>query len=83
MGNLIDWCSRLPNAVIYEVTHWFQKRFHEIALQRRLEEGLRGFRAIASLSVFFKWKSGVGGFVAWLSVMSKILSLILLQRCGT
>ena len=61
--------------MIYEVTHWFQKRFQGdcrapeawrilrlLFLKKpdaRLEKGLRGFRSIALLSVFSKWYTTV------------------------
>ena len=52
---VVEMLSRLPTEVIYEVTHWFQKRFALVFLKKpdaRLEKGLRGFGAIALLSVF-------------------------------
>ena len=54
---VVEMLSRLPTEVIYEVTHWFQKRFEGVFLKKpdaRLEKGLRGFGAIALLSVFSK-----------------------------
>ena len=67
--------NRLPTEVVYEVTHWFQKRFSGISKapeawrilrlvflkkpDAKLEKGLRGFRAIVLLSVFSKWYSTV------------------------
>ena len=66
-------CS--PMETVFEVTYWFEKRFVEecrapdaLKILRlvfrkkpdaRLEKGLRGFRAIALLSVFSKWKTTV------------------------
>ena len=65
----------LPMETMYEVSHWFEKRFKEECgvpeawkIQRlaflkkrdvRLEKGLRGFRAIAHLSVVSKRKTTV------------------------
>ena len=57
----------LPKKSVYEVPHLFHKRFEESVVIRRrgkfylktrdakLEKGLRGYRAIALLNVFFKW----------------------------
>ena len=72
---VVEMLSRLPTEVIYEVTHWFQMRFQgdcrvpEAWCILRLvflkkpdassEKGLRGFRVIASLSVFSKWHTTV------------------------
>ena len=72
---VVEMLSRLPTEVIYEVTHWFQKRFQVgcrapeawrisrlVFLKKpdaRLEKVLRGFRAIALLSVFSKWYTTV------------------------
>ena len=72
---VVEMLSRLPTEVIYKVTHWFQKRFEgdcrapEVwrilrlvflkKLGARLEKGLRGFRAIALLSVFSRWYTTV------------------------
>ena len=60
---------------VYEVSHWFHKRFKGecraqeawkvlrfVFLEKpnaKLERGLRGFRAIARLSVFSKWYTTV------------------------
>ena len=57
-----------PVEAVYEVTHWFAKRFKERAEHQglggsyecffsdaRLENGLRGFRAIVLQSVLSKW----------------------------
>ena len=72
---VVEMLSRLPTVVIYEVTHWFQRRFvvtsrapeawrilRLVFLKKpdaRLERVLRGFRAIALLSVFSKWYTTV------------------------
>ena len=72
---VVEMLSRLPTEVIYEVTHWFQKRsqgecrapeawriLRLVFLKKpdaRLEKGLCGFRAIALLSVFSKWYTTV------------------------
>ena len=72
---VVETLSHLPTEVIYEVTHWFQKRFQGdcrapeawrslrlVFLKKsdtRLEKGQRGFRAITLLSVFSKWYTTV------------------------
>ena len=64
-----------PMETVYEVAHWFDKRFRgdcraleawkvlrHVFLKKpdaKLEKGLRGFRAIALLSVFSKWYATV------------------------
>ena len=61
----------LPTETVYGVAHWFDKQFegecrapeawtflHLVFLKKpdaKLEKGLRGFRAIALLSVFAEW----------------------------
>ena len=66
-------CS--PTETVYEMAHWFDKRFQGecrapeawnilrlVFLKKpdaKLEKGLRGFRASALLSVFSKWHSTV------------------------
>ena len=68
---VVEMLRRSPTVVIYEVTRWFQRRFLGTSrapeawrilrlvflkkLDARLEKGLRGFRAVALLSVFPKW----------------------------
>ena len=67
----------LSTETVYEVAHWFDKRFRgecrapeawkvvrlvfliKKKLGAKLEKGLRGFRAIALLSVFSKWYATV------------------------
>ena len=65
----------LPTETVYEVAHWFEKRFKGdcrapeawtilrlVFLKKpdaKLEKGLRGFRAIALRSVFSKWYTTV------------------------
>ena len=51
----------LPMKAVYEVAHWFAKRFNGecLAPVAKLERGLRGFRAIALLSVFSQWYTKV------------------------
>ena len=65
----------LPTETVYEVAHWFDKRFRGecrapearkilrlVFLKKpdtKLEIGLRGFRAIELLSVFSKWNTTV------------------------
>ena len=65
----------LPTETVYEVTQWFDKRFRGecrapeawkilrfVCVNKpdaKLEEGLRGFRAIAIPSVFSKWYTTV------------------------
>ena len=72
---VVEMLRRLPTVFIYEVTHWFQRRFLGTSsapeawrilrlvflkkLDAEVEKGLRGFRAIALLSVFSKWSSTV------------------------
>ena len=64
-----------PTETVNEVTHWFDKRFKGecrapeawkvlrlVFLKKpdaKLEKGLRGFRAIAPMSVFSKWYTTV------------------------
>ena len=70
-----EMLRRLPIAVIYEVAHWFQRRFRGISRapeawrilrlvflkkpDAKLEKGTRGFRAIPLSSVFSKWYTAV------------------------
>ena len=65
----------LPTETVYDVAHWFDKRFKGECRAKKawkflrlvflkkpdvqLEKGLRGFRAIALLSVFSKWYTTV------------------------
>ena len=65
----------LRTETVYEATHWFDKRFKGecrapeartilafVFIKKpdaKLQKGLRGFRAIALLSVFSKWKTTV------------------------
>ena len=72
---VVEMLNRLPTEVVYEITHWFQRRFLGISKapeawrilrlvflkkpDAKLEKGLRGFRAIALLSVFSKWYTTV------------------------
>ena len=65
----------LPTETVYEVAHWFNKRFRGecrapeawkvlrlVFLKKpdaKLDKGLRGFRALALLSVFSKWYATV------------------------
>ena len=65
----------LTTETVYEVAHWFDKRFKGecrapeawkilrlVFLKKpdaKLENALRGFRAIARLSVFSKWSTTV------------------------
>ena len=65
----------LPTETMYEEAHWFDKRFEGerraseaweilrlVFLKKpdaKLEKGLRGFRAIALLSVFSMWYTTV------------------------
>ena len=67
----------LPTETVHEVAHWFVKRFRGgcrapeawkilrlVFVKKpdaKLEKGLRGFRAIALLSVFSKWYTTFGG----------------------
>ena len=56
---------------VYEVTHWFAKRFRgecrapeawkifRLVFLKKPDASLRGFRAIAQLSVFSKWYTTV------------------------
>ena len=71
----------LPTETVYEVAHGFDQRFRGdcsapeawkvprfVFLEKpdaKLEKGLRGFRAIALLSVFSKWDTNrLGGHAA-------------------
>ena len=58
-----EMLRRLPIVVIYEVAHLFQRRFLGLVFLKKpgakLEKGIRGFRAIALLSVFSKWYTSV------------------------
>ena len=49
----------LPTQTVYEVAHWFNKRFKGDCPDTMLEKGLRGFRAIALLSVLSEWHTTV------------------------
>ena len=70
-----EMLRELPMESVYEITHWFEKRFRgkcrapsgvETSTLRilkkpdaKLEKGLRGFRAIALISVLSKWYAAV------------------------
>ena len=63
---VVEMLSRLPTEVIFEVTHWFQKRFQgESAELQRPGEFCTWCSSRILLSVFSKWYTTVyGGFTA-------------------